>query len=110
MTLVTGGASGLGRATANRFVQKGAKVIFCDLPTSNGAEVAKELGENAHFIPADVTSETDIKNVVDEISNKYKKLNIIVNCAGIADLKEAYDFGANQPAPLEDFRKVLIVS
>lgn len=52
MTLVTGGASGLGRATANRFAKKGSKVVICDLPTSNGSEVAQEIGENAHYIPA----------------------------------------------------------
>lgn len=110
MALVTGGASGLGRATANRFVKKGSKVIICDLSISSGEQVAKELGDNAHFIPADVTSETDVQNVVDEISNKYKKLNLLVNCAGIAEINTTYNFTADQAANLEYFRKILIVS
>lgn len=110
MTLVTGGASGLGRATANRFVNKGAQVVFCDLPSSNGEEVAKEIGENAHYIPADVTSESDIQNLVGEISKKYGKLDVLVNCAGIADAHVTYNFASDRAKSLDDFRKVLIVS
>ena len=53
--VVTGGASGLGRATAERFLRQGAKVILCDLPTSDGAEVAKSLGANCVFAPMDVS-------------------------------------------------------
>jgi len=52
--IVTGAASGLGRATAERFVREGAKVVLCDLPTSGGQEVADQLGSNAVFSPTDV--------------------------------------------------------
>ena len=52
--MVTGAASGLGRATAERFVQQGARVVICDLPSSAGEDVAKSLGENACFAPTDV--------------------------------------------------------
>ena len=55
MGLVTGGASGLGRATVERFVREGARVVLCDLPTSNGKEVADSLGENCVFAPTDVS-------------------------------------------------------
>lgn len=109
MTLVTGGASGLGRATASRFVKKGSRVVFCDLPTSNGAEVAKELGENALYIPADVTSENDVQNLVEEISKKYGKLDVLVNCAGLGDAHTTYNFASKKPRRLADFQKVLLV-
>lgn len=109
VTLVTGGAAGLGRATANRFIKKGAKVVICDLPTSNGAEVAKELGENAFYVPADVTSEEQIQNLVEEISKKYGKLNVLVNCAGISNAYVTYNFNTEKPRTLEDFRSVLLV-
>lgn len=55
--LVTGAASGLGKATAVRLVNQGAKAVICDLPSSQGAEVAKELGENAIFCSVDVRIE-----------------------------------------------------
>ena len=53
--LVTGGASGLGRATVERFVREGARVVLCDLPSSNGEQVAKDLGNNCVFSPTDVS-------------------------------------------------------
>lgn len=53
--MVTGGASGLGRATVERFARAGSKVILGDLPTSKGADVAAELGDNVVFVPVDVS-------------------------------------------------------
>lgn len=53
--LVTGGASGLGRATAHRLVRNGARVVIADLPSSDGNNVAKEFGENCAFAPTDVS-------------------------------------------------------
>lgn len=109
VTLVTGGAAGLGRATADRFVKKGSKVVICDLPKSNGAEVAKNLGDNAFFVPADITSEEQIQNLVDEISKKYGKLNVLVNCAGISNAFVTYNFVTGKPRTLEDFESIIKV-
>ena len=60
VTLVTGGASGLGLATTKRFAEQGAKVVMCDLPTSSGEEISKELGENVIFHPCDVSNHIHI--------------------------------------------------
>lgn len=54
VSLVTGSASGLGRATVERIVREGGRAVLCDLPSSNGAQVASELGENVVFAPTDV--------------------------------------------------------
>lgn len=109
VALVTGGAGGLGRATAQRLINKGTKVVILDLPTSAGTEVAEELGENAHYMPADVTSETDIQNVITEIGNKYGKLDVLVNCAGIANAYTTYNFNTKLPRNFDDFQRVLMV-
>ena len=53
--LVTGGASGLGRATVERFIKQGSRVVLCDLPSSSGQDVAKSLGDNCVFAPTDVS-------------------------------------------------------
>lgn len=53
--LVTGGASGLGRATVQRLVRNGARIVVADLPSSDGENVVKELGESCCFAPTDVS-------------------------------------------------------
>lgn len=106
---MTGGASGLGRATVNRFANKGAQVVFCDLETSKGAEVAKDIGENVHYIPADVRSEKDVDSLVKQISSKYGKLNVLVNCAGVADAHVIYNFASNKPRLMDDVQRALQV-
>jgi 3-hydroxyacyl-CoA dehydrogenase/3-hydroxy-2-methylbutyryl-CoA dehydrogenase len=54
VALVTGGASGLGRATAEHLAKRGASIIICDLPASDGQNVARAIGPNCHFHPTDV--------------------------------------------------------
>lgn len=83
--------------------------MICDLPTSNGEEVAKNLGENAFYVPADVTSEEQIQNLIDEISKKYGKLNVLVNCAGLSNAFITYNAITGKPRSLEDFQRVLMV-
>ena len=58
VSLITGGASGLGRATAERFAQAGSRVVILDLPSSDGEDVAKQIGNNCLFTPADVNRYT----------------------------------------------------
>lgn len=108
--LVTGGASGLGKATAARLVQQGARVVICDLPTSHGATVAKELGENAVFSPVDVTSEKDVQNALNVVKDKFGRLDVLVNCAGILVGVRTYNFKTRVPHKLEDFTKVIAVN
>ncbi len=82
--LVTGAASGLGRATAERFVRQGGKVVLCDLPTSEGAKVASAIGQSAVFSPCDVTSEKDVEKALAVAKDQFGRLDAVVNCAGIA--------------------------
>ena len=64
-SLVTGGASGLGLATARRLVDAGAHVVIADLPSSAGENVAAELGDQARFVAADVRSEAEVAAALD---------------------------------------------
>lgn len=109
MTLVTGGASGLGRATAERFVSKGAKVVMCDLSTSNGDAVAAAFGSNALFVPTDVSSENDVKSLMAQTKETFGRLDVIVNCAGLSMGYETYNFVADRPHQFDDFRQLLTV-
>ena len=65
VALISGGGSGLGRATAEHLIQVGARVVLLDLPTSPGAAVASELGKNAIFCATDVTSEEQARTTLE---------------------------------------------
>jgi NAD(P)-dependent dehydrogenase (short-subunit alcohol dehydrogenase family) len=80
---VTGGASGLGAATARLLADRGAKVAIYDLPRSKGAELAKELGPRALFVAGDVTNEEQVAAALDQAITAFGELRGIVNCAGI---------------------------
>jgi len=80
-TVVTGGASGLGHATAARLVKAGATVTVVDLPDSAGAAAAGELGDAARFHPADVTDEQSLAAALDFAAER-GPIRALVHCAG----------------------------
>ena len=104
--LVTGGASGLGLATARRLAASGAHVTLVDLPTSPGASVAADLG--ARFVPADVTDPEQIAAAV-ALAAEAGPLRVLVNCAGIAPPAKVLDRD-EVPTPLDLFERVLRVN
>ncbi len=97
--LVTGGASGLGFATAQALAAAGAAVTLIDLLTSAGEEKAAEIG--GMFVPADVT---DPAQVAEAVARVPAPLRIVVNCAGIAPAAKVLDRAGN-PLPLADFER-----
>lgn len=104
--LVTGGASGLGLATARRLAAAGAAVTIVDLPSSPGAEIAAELGGT--FAPADVTDPDAVAAAV-ETATAAGPLRVVVNCAGIAPPAKVLDRDG-RPSPLASFAKVVTVN
>lgn len=108
IAIVTGGASGLGKATAARLVQNGARVTIADLPTSKGNDVAKELGENCTFVPTNVTSESDVNSLMAFVRDKHGPLNTLVNCAGIGVAIKT--LSKKGPHPMDEFNRVLDVN
>ena len=81
--LVTGGASGLGRATVEQLLDAGANAVICDLPKSEGEAVAAELGARAIFAPTDVTDADQVQAAVDAAVERFGGVHVAVNCAGI---------------------------
>ena len=79
--LVTGGASGLGLACVKALLNAGSRVVLVDLPTSDGGEIAKELGPHASFVPADVTLEDDMRRAF-EFAAQIGPLRVLIHCAG----------------------------
>jgi NAD(P)-dependent dehydrogenase (short-subunit alcohol dehydrogenase family) len=104
--LVTGGASGLGLATARRLTAAGAHVVIVDLPASAGAGIAAELG--GAFAPADVTDPDQVAAAV-ATASAAAPLRIVVNCAGIAPPAKVLD-REGEPSPLADFERVVRVN
>lgn len=104
--LITGGASGLGLATARRLAAAGAHITIVDLPSSPGADIAAELG--GVFVPADVTSVDEVHAAV-AAAQAAAPLRIVVNCAGIAPPAKVLDRQGN-PAVLADFERIVRIN
>ncbi|MCS3443415.1 SDR family NAD(P)-dependent oxidoreductase [Microbacterium phyllosphaerae] len=104
--LITGGASGLGLATARRLAAAGAVVTILDLPSSAGAEIADELG--GVFAAGDVTSADDAAAAA-AAAQAAAPLRIVVNCAGIAPPAKVLDRDGN-PAVLADFERIVRIN
>ncbi len=106
--LVTGGASGLGHATAVRLAKAGAHVALLDLPSSKGADAAAGLGGRGLFVPADVTSGEQVERAVGTAVERFGSINVLVNCAGIGTAMKTV--GRSGPARLEDFTRVISIN
>jgi NAD(P)-dependent dehydrogenase (short-subunit alcohol dehydrogenase family) len=106
--LVTGGASGLGRAAVEALHHAGAGVVIVDLPGSGGEDLAVALGPRAAFSPADVTDEAQVQRAVDIVGERFGGLRVAVSCAGIGRAGKL--LGRRGVFPLEDFRAVIEVN
>jgi len=83
VALITGGAAGIGKATAQRFIEEGAKVVICDVNTDAGAAAIAELGPNATFYQVDVTDRQAVQEWVDAVVEEYGRVDVLVNNAGV---------------------------
>ncbi len=83
VVLVTGGAAGIGKATALRFAEEGAKVVICDVNDSRGQETLKLLGKDAAFYKVNVADRQAVQKWIDDVAAKYGRIDVLVNNAGI---------------------------
>jgi NAD(P)-dependent dehydrogenase (short-subunit alcohol dehydrogenase family) len=108
VAIVTGGASGLGLASAKRLIAGGAKVLIADLERSNGAAVATELGQGTRFAVADVADESSMAAAVAE-AEKLGPVRILVHCAGKGGSRRVVEKDGN-PMPLTNFADIINVN
>ncbi|MFT7594515.1 MAG: NAD(P)-dependent dehydrogenase (short-subunit alcohol dehydrogenase family) [Paracoccaceae bacterium] len=104
--IITGGASGLGEATARHFAAQGAKVTILDRDTTRGRKVAEEIG--GYFAETDVTSEDSVAAAVALAVEKMGKITTTVNCAGIGTVGKT--LGRDGPLPLSTFKVTVDVN
>jgi NAD(P)-dependent dehydrogenase (short-subunit alcohol dehydrogenase family) len=104
--IITGGASGLGAATARMIVENGGKVVLADVQAEAGEKLAAELGA-AKFVKCDVTSEADGLAVVDA-ATAMGTLRGLVNCAGVAPAIKTV--GKDGPHPLDSFARTININ
>lgn len=102
--IVTGAASGMGRADAIALAAEGAKVVLTDLNEKDGQAAADQIGANAIFVKHNVTSEADWRHVVDTAVERFGRLDVLVNNAGMMTMGSVVD------CSLEDYRKVNAVN
>jgi len=104
--IITGGASGLGEATARHFRAQGADVTILDRDADRGAAVADEIG--AGFAQTDVTDEASVQAAVDQAAGAMGRITAAINCAGIAPA--AKTLGRDGPHPLATFQSVIDIN
>ncbi|CAK1545476.1 unnamed protein product [Leptosia nina] len=110
VSLVTGGASGLGKATVEALAKNGGKVVILDIQETRAQQVANAIGENVIVSTGCVTSEEDVKKAVDLTKEKFGRLDNLVNCAGYAQSHQVYNFYKDKMTDLEHFNKCINVN
>lgn len=102
--VVTGGASGIGEATARLFIQEGAKVVIADLNEEKGRKLAGELGEAAIYMNVNVTKEDHITAMFAEAEAKFGQVDILINNAGIGSQ------GVSDELSYEDWHQIISIN
>ncbi|MEX0975935.1 MAG: SDR family NAD(P)-dependent oxidoreductase [Woeseia sp.] len=106
--IVSGGASGLGLATARRVIEAGGHAVLLDINEEHGARSASDLGTRAKFIRADISSEPDVRDAIATARQFMGSITLAVNCAGV--LLPSRVLGRDGPAPASDFERSLKIN
>ncbi len=106
--LITGGASGLGLATAKMIIENGGNAVLLDVNLEAGQKAETELGKNAKFVQTDVTSEEQVQKTIGIAVQHFGGIHGVANCAGIGPAMRVV--GKNGPHALDFFSKVININ
>jgi NAD(P)-dependent dehydrogenase (short-subunit alcohol dehydrogenase family) len=108
VAIITGGASGLGEATARSLVEKGSRVALIDMDQERGEKLVTELGDAAIFCPGDVSNEKEVEGIVETVKKTFGTFQVVINCAGVGgDIKIV---GKEGVMPLEAFNRTIQIN
>ena len=113
VALITGGAAGIGKATAEKFVEEGATVIIADINAEAGEETAGMLGEKAFFHHVNIADRRAVQEWVDRMVEEHGRIDILINNAGVlrdATLVKVRDGELVKQMPEEDFDMVIAIN
>ena len=101
VAVVTGGASGLGEACVRGIIARGGRAAICDMQAGPANDLAEELGENAAFMEADVTKDASVKQAIARTMERFGRVNVAINCAGIGGPRKV--LSSKGPMPMDFF-------
>jgi 3-oxoacyl-[acyl-carrier protein] reductase len=113
VVLITGGAAGIGKATASRFIEEGAQVVICDVDQEAGKAAVDELGSQAEFYKVDVSDRQEAQIWIDDVISKHGHIDVLINNAGVLrdnQLVRVKDGELVKQMPEEDFDLVISVN
>jgi 3-hydroxyacyl-CoA dehydrogenase/3-hydroxy-2-methylbutyryl-CoA dehydrogenase len=108
VSIITGGASGIGEACAIKIIEAGGRVAILDINGERGENLISQLGDAARFFKADVTSERDVEAAIGEVMASWGSIHVTINCAGIGH--PAKVLSKRGPIPMDIFRHVVDVN
>ena len=106
VTIITGGVSGIGKATAALFARNGAKVVIADLQAEVGEQVAREVG--GIFLPCDISQAEQVNGLIDQVVERFGRLDVMVNNAGINSMSKE-DRVTAELYPVATWQKIINV-
>jgi len=114
VAIITGAGSGQGKASAHLFAKEGAKVVIAEWNETNGKQVEQEIvqaGHEALFIQTDISNETNVTSLVEQVMDRYGKIDVLFNNAGIGfSSRSKYKMAPLVETPLKDWNDILSIN